>query len=102
MNVLASVTKGCSGADLKEICQRACKLAIRESIQRDISQRKRSEQTAMDSDESDLVSQIRRDHFESVLRSVRQLAISDTYIRKYEIFAQTSQQLRGFGSQLKG
>ena len=33
---LARVTKGFSGADLTEICQRACKLAIRECIAKDI------------------------------------------------------------------
>jgi len=33
---LARVTKGFSGADLTEICQRACKLAIRECIEKDI------------------------------------------------------------------
>merc|ERR1719228_1324649 len=33
---LAKMTKGFSGADLTEICQRACKLAIRESIEVDI------------------------------------------------------------------
>ena len=33
---LARVTKGFSGADLTEICQRTCKLAIRECIAKDI------------------------------------------------------------------
>ena len=33
---LARVTKGFSGADLTEICQRAVKLAIRECIEKDI------------------------------------------------------------------
>lgn len=33
---LAKVTHGFSGADLTEICQRACKLAIRESIEIEI------------------------------------------------------------------
>ena len=33
---LAKVTHGFSGADLTEICQRACKLAIRESIEVEI------------------------------------------------------------------
>jgi len=33
---LAEVTHGFSGADLTEICQRACKLAIRQSIEEDI------------------------------------------------------------------
>merc|ERR1711935_266646 len=37
---LALVTKGFSGADLTEICQRACKLAIRECIAKDIQHEK--------------------------------------------------------------
>ena len=37
---LAKMTKGFSGADLTEICQRACKLAIRESIEADIKREK--------------------------------------------------------------
>merc|ERR1719414_982415 len=36
LNQIVKVTKGFSGADLTEICQRACKLAIRESIEKDI------------------------------------------------------------------
>jgi len=39
------VTHGFSGADLTEICQRACKLAIRESIETEIRrERERDEQ----------------------------------------------------------
>merc|ERR1712203_315132 len=37
---LAKTTRGFSGADLTEICQRACKLAIRESIDADIRREK--------------------------------------------------------------
>merc|ERR1711892_1505659 len=37
---LAKMTRGFSGADLTEICQRACKLAIRESIDADIRREK--------------------------------------------------------------
>lgn len=33
---IAKVTHGFSGADLTEICQRACKLAIRQSIEAEI------------------------------------------------------------------
>lgn len=36
LGYLAKVTHGFSGADLTEICQRACKLAIRESIEIEI------------------------------------------------------------------
>ena len=34
------MTHGFSGADLTEICQRACKLAIRQSIEAEIRQEK--------------------------------------------------------------
>ena len=33
---MAKMTEGFSGADLTEICQRACKMAIRESIEQEI------------------------------------------------------------------
>lgn len=33
---IAKVTHGYSGADLTEVCQRACKLAIRQSIEAEI------------------------------------------------------------------
>merc|ERR1711881_212610 len=47
LNKMAAVTKGFSGADLTEICQRACKLAIRESIEKDIQkQRERGANSA--------------------------------------------------------
>jgi transitional endoplasmic reticulum ATPase len=37
---IAKVSHGFSGADLTEICQRACKLAIRESIEAEIKKEK--------------------------------------------------------------
>jgi transitional endoplasmic reticulum ATPase len=40
INYMAQMTKGFSGADLTEICQRACKLAIRENIEADIRKEK--------------------------------------------------------------
>lgn len=44
LDYLAKMTNGFSGADLTEICQRACKLAIRESIENEI-RRERERQT---------------------------------------------------------
>ena len=46
LNYMAKVTKGFSGADLTEICQRAVKLAIRENIEQDIK-RERAIQAAV-------------------------------------------------------
>ena len=40
--------------------------------------------------------EIRRDHFEEAMRFARR-SVSDNDIRKYEMFAQTLQQSRGFG-----
>merc|ERR1712168_1205756 len=62
---LARVTKGFSGADLTEICQRACKLAIRECIEKDINHQKQRMEAGMEmDDEFDPVPDIRKDHFE--------------------------------------
>ena len=54
LDFLAGVTKGFSGADLTEICQRACKLAIRESIEEEI----RRERQRADNPEIDMVSSL--------------------------------------------
>jgi transitional endoplasmic reticulum ATPase len=50
LKFLAKSTNGFSGADLTEICQRACKLAIRESIDKELArERERKEkQESMD------------------------------------------------------
>nr|CAB3267602.1 transitional endoplasmic reticulum ATPase [Phallusia mammillata] len=103
LTLMAKVTKGFSGADLTEICQRACKLAIRENIEKDIQRERERARTGannamdMDEDEDDLVPEIRRDHFEEAMRFARR-SVTDKDIRKYEMFAQTLQQARGFGN----
>ena len=48
-------------------------------------------------EEDDLVPEIRRDHFEEAMRFARR-SVTDKDIRKYEMFAQTLQQARGFGN----
>lgn len=49
LDYLAKVSHGFSGADLTEICQRACKLAIRQAIEADIRREKeRAEGDNMD------------------------------------------------------
>ncbi|RWS17148.1 transitional endoplasmic reticulum ATPase-like protein [Dinothrombium tinctorium] len=100
---LARVTHGFSGADLTEICQRACKLAIRESIEQEIKREKERAQNhdaAMDVEEVDPVPEIRREHFEEAMRFARR-SVSDNDIRKYEMFSQTLQQSRGFGTNFR-
>ncbi|XP_040891109.1 zgc:136908 isoform X2 [Toxotes jaculatrix] len=99
LGYLSEITEGFSGADLTEICQRACKLAIREAIEAEIkAERQRQNRPGIPMDEDfDPVPEIRKDHFEEAMRFARR-SVSDNDIRKYEMFAQTLQQSRGFGN----
>ncbi|EPB72514.1 AAA family ATPase, CDC48 subfamily [Ancylostoma ceylanicum] len=106
MTFLSKSTVGFSGADLTEICQRACKLAIRESIEKEIKiEKDRQERRArgeelMEDETYDPVPEITRAHFEEAMKFARR-SVSDNDIRKYEMFAQTLQQQRGFGNNFK-
>ncbi|KAG6819838.1 hypothetical protein H0H93_008095 [Arthromyces matolae] len=109
LDFLAKSTHGFSGADLTEICQRAAKLAIRESIDADIrrTREKREREEAnpgadadMEDEEEDPVPQITREHFEEAMKFARR-SVSDQDIRRYEMFSQNLQQSRGFGNNFK-
>lgn len=91
LKYMARILQGFSGADLTEICQRACKLAIRESIEAE-KQRKSS-----DDENFDPVPDLKRIHFEEALKHARR-SVSDADIRKYESFSTTLQQSRGIGT----
>jgi len=101
---LAKTLHGFSGADLTEICQRAAKMAIRESIEKEIELEKERAaaggDAAMDTDETDPVPEITKAHFEESMKFARR-SVNDNDIRKYEMFSQTLQQSRGFGSSFK-
>merc|ERR1711997_596685 len=107
LNYIAKVTKGFSGADLTEICQRSVKLAIRENIEQDIK-RERARQAAatkttgaskwkkgggaMEVDDGgDDNAEVTKKHFEEAMKFARR-SVSDQDIRKYEMFSQTLQQ----------
>uniref|UniRef100_A0A453ISB5 Uncharacterized protein n=1 Tax=Aegilops tauschii subsp. strangulata TaxID=200361 RepID=A0A453ISB5_AEGTS len=102
LSALAKYTQGFSGADITEICQRACKYAIRENIEKDIERERRRKDNpeAMEEDEVDEVAEIRAAHFEESMKYARR-SVSDADIRKYQAFAQTLQQSRGFGSEFR-
>lgn len=105
LTFIAKVTQGFSGADLTEVCQRACKLAIREAIEAEIRREKERQQNpeaaaAMDTDDFDPVPEITREHFEEAMKFARK-SVSESDVRKYEMFAQTLQQSRGFGSNFR-
>ncbi|KAJ1568264.1 AAA ATPase cdc48 [Cladochytrium tenue] len=108
VETLAKATHGFSGADIAEICQRAAKLAIRESIEADIrrerAQREAAERgeagdAAMDEDD-DPVPELTRAHFEEAMRFARR-SVSDNDIRKYEMFAQNLQQRLGIAGNFR-
>jgi transitional endoplasmic reticulum ATPase len=87
LEALAKATEGFSGADVTEICQRAAKNAIRESVAADLE---RSKQIAAGdinaSDEYiDPIPNITRAHFEEAMSRARR-SVSDKDIRQYEQF----------------
>lgn len=106
LEVLAKATNGFSGADITEICQRACKFAIRESISKDIDleiKKKESQEKGdelSEKDQMDPVPEIAKYHFLEAMKYARR-SVSDGDIRKYEMFAQKLQTSRGFGKEFK-
>jgi len=105
LGFLAKNTIGFSGADLTEICQKACKLAIRESIEAKLQlekerQKRRARGEELMDDVEEPVPELKRKYFEDAMRYARR-SVSDNDIRKYEMFSQTLQQQRGFGSEFR-
>uniref|UniRef100_A0A453EFV2 Uncharacterized protein n=1 Tax=Aegilops tauschii subsp. strangulata TaxID=200361 RepID=A0A453EFV2_AEGTS len=101
LGALARFTAGFSGADITEICQRACKYAIREDIEKDMERQRMGKDTMeVDGGQEDEVAQIKASHFEESMRYARR-SVSDADIRKYQAFAQTLQQSRGFGTEFR-
>jgi len=99
LDYMAKVTKGFSGADITEICQRACKMAIRQSIEAEIrTERERAQNpdADMEVEEFDPVPELTRVHFEESMKYARR-SVTENDIRKYEMFANSLQQSRGFG-----
>ncbi|RZC77329.1 hypothetical protein C5167_001525 [Papaver somniferum] len=129
IQVLAKHTEGFSGADITEICQCACKYAIRENIEKTApgaspksllstwasrwrkiltfgpniereKKRKDNPQTMEEGGVEDEVPEIRAAHFEESMKYARR-SVSDGDVHKYQGFAQTLQQSRGFESEFR-
>lgn len=98
LSELARAMDKFSGADITEICQRAAKYAIRESIEKDIERRRAAEAAGEeydeDADDVDDVPEITKSHFEMAMSEARR-SVSDADLQKYGQFAQTLQQQRG-------
>lgn len=89
---LAQLTNGFSGADLTEICQRACKLVIRENIETEIKHEKERVATggSMDIDETDEISEVGKVHFAEAMKTAKR-SVSDYDLKRYEMFSSASQ-----------
>ena len=106
LSYLASQTDKFTGADLTEICQSACKMAIREEIERDIERQRMKEAEGMEDDDDDdededLMPEILPKHFEAAVRNARR-SVSDRDLAQYASFAQTLQQSRAAVSSSTG
>ena len=55
---------------------------------------------SLQEDDSDPVPEIRRDHFEEAMKFARK-SVTENDVRKYQMFAQTLSQSRGFGGNFR-
>ena len=89
MEKLADATEGFSGADITEICQRAAKNAIRDSITAGIERQKRVEAGELTQDEADALPDpvpfITKEHFEASMSKARR-SVGPEIIQQYDEF----------------
>ena len=89
MEQLADATDGFSGADITEICQRAAKNAIRDSITAGIERQKRVEVGELSQEEADALPDpvpfITRAHFEASMSKARR-SVGPEIIQQYDEF----------------
>ncbi|GFS45762.1 ATPase, AAA-type, CDC48 protein [Actinidia rufa] len=79
-----------------------CLENVKRELQEDIEREKEERNPeAMEEDVDDEVAELTAGHFEESMKYARR-SVSDADIRKYQAFAQTLQQLRGFGSEFLG
>lgn len=88
LKYLAEFTEGFSGADLTEICQRAAKFAISESIQHDMQKKQERKEKGIEEEEEeeDPVPYITREHFEKAMEYARK-SVSKEELQRYDRFA---------------
>lgn len=95
MQMLAGATEGFSGADITEICQRAAKNAIRDSITAQIERQKRVEAGELTQEEADALPDpvpcITRVHFEASMGKARR-SVSPEIIAQYDEFTKKQKQ----------
>jgi transitional endoplasmic reticulum ATPase len=99
---LADVTEGFSGADITEICQRAAKNAIRDSIAAGIERQRRVEAGELTQEEADAlvdpVSCIKNAYFEASVSKAQPLMGQDIVTQYDDFTVKTKQQWTASGS----
>jgi len=85
LNFVAQITEGFSGADLTEICHRAAKSAIRESIQADAKIKAMKELNPNYQAKGDPVPEMGKKHFEEALRGAVR-SVNKTDLDRFENF----------------
>jgi transitional endoplasmic reticulum ATPase len=103
MKQLADATEGFSGADITEICQRAAKNAIRDSITAGIERQKRVEAGELSQEEADALPDpvpfITKAHFEASMSKARR-SVGPEIVKQYEDFtAKIKQQWSSSGAE---
>jgi transitional endoplasmic reticulum ATPase len=103
MEKLADATEGFSGADITEICQRAAKNAIRDSITAGIERQKRVEAGELTQEEADALPDpvpcITKAHFEASMSKARR-SVGPEIIQQYDEFtAKIKQQWSSSGAE---
>jgi len=87
LDFVAKITEGFSGADITELCQRACKAAIRDSIEAEA--RRKAAEALNPGQEirmgADPVPDLTRRHFEEALKSAR-VSVTQVDLEKFEQF----------------
>ena len=95
LELLADVTEGFSGADITEICQRAAKNAVRDSITAGIERQKRVESGDLTQEEADALPDpvpfITRAHFEASMSKARR-SVGPEIIQQYDDFTKKIKQ----------
>jgi transitional endoplasmic reticulum ATPase len=95
MQMLAGATDGFSGADITEICQRAAKNAVRDSITAQIERQKRVEAGEITQEEADALPDpvpcITRAHFEASMSKARR-SVGPEIVAQYDEFTKKQKQ----------
>ncbi|GAB1223102.1 hypothetical protein ENUP19_0215G0009 [Entamoeba nuttalli] len=95
---IAEHTENFSGADLAEIVQRACKEAIRDTINElAVAEAEKAAQPEDQKMEIEVKPMIKVKHFNAALRDARR-SVSDIEIQRYNMYAETLLQRRGIGN----